>query len=50
MINMPVMAMGTAVSTFVGQNMGNFNLERVKKGINYSNLSLFVLERVCGES
>ena len=43
MINMPVMAMGTAVSTFVGQNMGNFNLERVKKGINYSNLSLFVL-------
>lgn len=43
LITIPVMALSTALCTFVGQNMGNFNMERIKKGINTCILSLTVL-------
>ena len=43
LINIPVVALSTALCTFVGQNMGLFRMERIKKGINYSILSLTVL-------
>lgn len=48
-INIPVMALSTALCTFVGQNMGKFNMDRIKKGINYSIFSLTALGAVlCG--
>lgn len=40
MINIPIMALSTALCTFVGQNMGVFRLDRIKKGVNASILSL----------
>lgn len=43
LINIPVIALSTALCTFVGQNMGKFSMERIKKGINLSILSLSVL-------
>ncbi len=43
MINIPVMALSTALCTFVGQNMGKFNMDRIKKGINSSIVTLCVL-------
>ncbi len=43
LINIPVIALSTALCTFVGQNMGKFSMERIKKGINLSILSLTVL-------
>lgn len=43
MITIPVLALSTALCTFVGQNMGNFRMDRIKKGINSSILSLTVL-------
>lgn len=49
MINIPVMALSTALCTYVGQNMGRFQLDRIKKGINVSILSLCGLGVVlCG--
>jgi len=42
-VNIPVMALSTALCTFVGQNMGNFNMERIKKGINQSILTTVLL-------
>ena len=42
-INIPVIALSTALCTFVGQNMGRFNMDRIRKGINASILSLTVL-------
>ena len=48
-INIPVVALSTALCTFVGQNMGQFRMDRIKKGINYSILSLTVLGAgLCG--
>ena len=48
-INIPVVALSTALCTFVGQNMGQFQMDRIKKGINYSILSLTVLGAgLCG--
>ena len=43
LICIPVMALSTALCTFVGQNMGVFRLDRIKKGINSCILSLTVL-------
>jgi len=43
MINIPVIALSTALCTFVGQNMGTFRMDRIKKGINYSIYSLCAL-------
>lgn len=43
MVNIPIMALSTALCTFVGQNMGNFRMDRIKKGINSCILSLTVL-------
>ena len=43
MINIPVIALSTALCTFVGQNMGTLNLRRIHRGINSSILSLCVL-------
>ena len=43
MINIPVIALSTALCTFVGQNIGRFQMERIRKGINASILSLTVL-------
>ena len=43
MINIPVIALSTALCTFVGQNFGRFRLDRIRKGINGSILSLTVL-------
>ncbi len=40
MINIPIVALSTALCTFVGQNMGKFNMDRIRKGINWSILSL----------
>ena len=40
MINIPVVALSTALCTFVGQNMGNYDMTRIKKGINSSIASL----------
>ncbi len=42
-INIPVVALSTALCTFVGQNMGQFRMDRIKKGINYSIFSLTAL-------
>ena len=42
-INIPVIALSTALCTYVGQNMGLYRMDRIKKGINYSILSLTVL-------
>ena len=42
-INIPVIALSTALCTFVGQNMGRFRMDRIRKGINASILSLTVL-------
>ncbi len=48
-VNIPVMAISTALCTFVGQNMGTFNLDRIKKGINQSILFTVLLGVVlCG--
>ncbi len=48
-INIPVVALSTALCTFVGQNMGQLQMDRIKKGINYSILSLTVLGAgLCG--
>ncbi len=48
-INIPVVALSTALCTYVGQNMGLFQMQRIKKGINYSILSLTVLGAgLCG--
>ena len=41
--NIPVMAMGTALGTFVAQNVGQYNFTRIRKGINQSILSLQVV-------
>ncbi|MBR4443914.1 MAG: MATE family efflux transporter [Clostridia bacterium] len=43
MINIPVIALSTALCTFVGQNMGRFRMERIRRGVNASILSLTVL-------
>lgn len=43
MINIPVIALSTALCTFVGQNMGKLQMDRIQKGINYSIISLSVL-------
>ncbi|MBE5761683.1 MAG: MATE family efflux transporter [Clostridiales bacterium] len=43
MINIPIMALSTALCTYVGQNMGVFRMDRIKKGINDSILSLCAL-------
>jgi len=43
MINIPVIALSTALCTYVGQNMGLLQMDRIKKGINYSIISLTVL-------
>ena len=43
LINIPVIALSAAVCTFVGQNMGAYRMDRLKKGINISILSLTVL-------
>lgn len=43
MINIPVIALSTALCTFVGQNMGCFRMDRIRRGINASILSLTVL-------
>ena len=43
MINIPVMALSTALCTFVGQNMGLMQMDRIKKGINTSISSLSIL-------
>lgn len=43
LINIPVIALSTALCTFVGQNIGRFQMERIRKGINASILSLTVL-------
>lgn len=37
-ISLPVINLGAAISTFVAQNIGAKKLERVKKGIHYTNL------------
>ena len=42
-INIPVVALSTALCTFVGQNMGLFRMDRIRKGTNFSILSLTVL-------
>ena len=42
-VNIPVMAISTALCTFVGQNMGVFNLDRIKKGVNQSILFTVLL-------
>ena len=42
-INIPVVALSTALCTYVGQNMGLYRMDRIKKGTNYSILSLTVL-------
>lgn len=42
-VNLPVMALSTALSTFVGQNMGLMRMDRIKKGINTSIGSLSIL-------
>ena len=48
-INIPVVALSTALCTYVGQNMGLFRMDRIRKGINYSILSLTVLGAgLCG--
>ncbi|MBQ4623821.1 MAG: MATE family efflux transporter [Clostridia bacterium] len=43
MINIPIVALSTALCTFVGQNMGKRNMDRIKRGINTSIFSLTVL-------
>lgn len=43
LINIPVMALSVALCTFVGQNIGVFRMDRIKKGINSSILSLCLL-------
>jgi len=39
----PFMALSTALATYVGQNMGRFQMARIRKGINYSIISLCAL-------
>ena len=47
--NMPVMAMGTAVGTFVAQNVGTYQFTRIRKGINQSIATLQLVGIVmCG--
>lgn len=49
MINIPIIALSTALCTFVGQNMGLLRLDRIKKGINSSIAALCGLGVVmCG--
>ena len=43
MINIPVIALSTALCTYVGQNMGKLQMDRIQKGINYSIISLCAL-------
>ena len=40
MINIPVVALSTALCTFVGQNIGSMKMDRIQKGINFSIISL----------
>ncbi len=40
MINIPVVALSTALCTFVGQNMGPMKMDRIQKGINFCIISL----------
>lgn len=42
-VNIPVMALSTALCTFTGQNAGKKDLKRIKKGIDLSIVSLSVL-------
>jgi len=45
----PIVALSTGLCTFVGQNMGGFFMDRIKKGINQSILSLIILgSAICG--
>ena len=43
LLYIPVDALSTALCTFVGQNMGRLQLDRIRKGINYSILTLTVM-------
>ena len=43
LINIPVIALSTALCTFVAQNIGRFQMDRIRKGINASILTLTVL-------
>ena len=43
MLYIPVDALSTALCTFVGQNMGRFQLDRIRKGINLSIATLSVI-------
>lgn len=43
MLYIPVDALSTALCTFVGQNMGRLQLDRIRKGINYSIATLTVV-------
>ena len=43
MLYIPVDALSTALCTFVGQNIGRLQLDRIRKGINYSILTLTVM-------
>lgn len=36
LINIPVIALSTALCTFVGQNIGRFQMDRIRRGINAS--------------
>lgn len=40
LINIPVVALSTALCTFVGQNIGPMKMDRIQKGINFSIISL----------
>lgn len=46
LVYIPITAVSTALCTFVAQNMGTFNMQRIKKGINQSILSLTALGAV----
>jgi putative MATE family efflux protein len=43
LVMIPVMALSTALCTFVAQNMGTFKMERIKKGVNSCILCLIVV-------
>ncbi|MDO4460705.1 MAG: MATE family efflux transporter [Clostridia bacterium] len=43
LVNIPIMALSTALCTFVAQNMGLLQMDRIKKGINYCIISLTVV-------
>ena len=49
LINIPVIALSTALCTFVGQNIGRYRMDRIRRGINASILSLTALGvAMCG--